>query len=542
MKMTKTFKSTAMLATALVVLAAVSCSKEGTPSAGQKDGISTITLSIEQPTAENATKTALGDKSGDYYPVNWSADDAVAVSGQSESTFVKYSLSDGAGSATGTFSTTETAPSGAVYAYYPYANVTGVSAGTYSVTIPDTQEYASASFGNGAMPMYAAASDASGLGSMAPLMSVLKISLTGSCNVKSILLKSASVNLSGAATVNMASGEVSFTSGKKYVLLTCEDGVKLSSTATTFHIVVPATAAEVTDFTVTIRDDKGYLMQKKLSTTNKFSAKVIKNVDTELPVTMSCLLPGRFSISDTKQAFFTIANLWCNAEANPVTFHFETTQTAYPATWSASHVGYFFWTSAEDYDSGNAEYMPYASSYAYSSRSTTDYFWCGEGHRLAVDGTLVRALTGGDDGEWNYLFSKRDNASNLYKGAVSITIGETTASNCVVIAPDGYTGTIESSYDTAAWAAAEASGLVCLPAAGFSWLNGSNLEIRAAGEEGSYWSATPYGDVDTAWCLSFDGNITTGPFGDVHGPNISPTASSNRKYGNSIRLVFSVSK
>ena len=161
---------------------------------------------------------------------------------------------------------------------------------------------------------------------------------------------------------------------------------------------------------------------------------------------------------------------------------------------------------------------------------------------LAVDGTYVRALTGGEDGEWNYLFSKRDNASDLYKGAVSITIGENTASNCVVIAPDGYTGTIESSYDTAAWAEAEASGLVCLPAAGFSWLNGSNLEIRAAGSTGNYWSASPYSDVDTAWCLDFDDVISTGPFGDVYGPNINPTASSNRKYGNSIRLVFSVSK
>lgn len=537
-----------MLATALVALAAVSCSKEGTPSAGQKDGISTITLSIEQPTAENVTKTALGDKSGDYYPVNWSADDAVAVSGQSESSFVKYSLSEGSGSATGTFSTTETAPSGAVYAYYPYANVTGVSAGTYSVTIPDIQEYAAASFGNGAMPMYAAASDASDLGSMAPLMSVLKISLTGSCNVKSILLKSASVNLSGAATVNMASGEVSFTSGKKYVLLTCEDGVKLSSTATTFHIVVPATAAEVTDFTVTIKDDKGYLMQKNLSTTNKFSAKVIKNIGTELPVATSCLLPGKFSVSENKQVRFTSANLWCNAEANPVTFHFETSQTAYPATWSASHVGYFFWTSADDYElSDNAAYKPYASSYAYSSRSTTDEFWCGKENTLTVDGQEgLYALTGEDyTGEWYYLFSERSNSSNLYKGDVSITIGETTASNCVIIAPDGYTGTLESSYDTAAWAAAEASGLVCLPAAGFSWLNNSNLEIRAAGDEGSYWSASPYGDVDTAWCLNFDGEISTmsTPFGDiVRGPNINPTASSNRKYGNSIRLVFSVSK
>ena len=130
--------------------------------------------------------------------------------------------------------------------------------------------------------------------------------------------------------------------------------------------------------------------------------------------------------------------------------------------------------------------MPYASSYAYGSRSTTDDFWCGEGHRLAVDVTYVRALTGGEDGEWNYLFSKRDNASDLYKGAVSITIRENTASNCVVIAP--------------------------------------------AGSTGNYWSATPYSDVDTAWCQGFDG------------PNINPTASSNRKYGNSIRPVFSVSK
>lgn len=205
-------------------------------------------------------------------------------------------------------------------------------------------------------------------------------------------------------------------------------------------------------------------------------------------------LDGTFSVSSTKKVQFTKSNLWWDGSA----YHFEANQTDYPTEWNASHVGHFYWTSSKDYQSGNANYMPYAQSYRYSSQSTSDSFFCGEANPLTVDGTSgCFALR---ESEWDYLISSRTNASSLRK--YGVTVGG--KANCLIIAPDGFSSTLKSSYTLDE---VSSLGLVCLPAAGVR--DGSSF--YDAESWGFYWSSTPDSSSSgDAGYLYFDsGNVGT---------------------------------
>ena len=70
---------------------------------------------------------------------------------------------------------------------------------------------------------------------------------------------------------------------------------------------------------------------------------------------------------------------------------------------------------------------------------------------------------------------------------------------CLVIAPDGYTGTINSSYTAEEWTEAEKKGLVCLVGNGFR--SGSGMFET---DWGLYWSSTPLPFTQFAYKLLFN--------------------------------------
>ena len=122
--------------------------------------------------------------------------------------------------------------------------------------------------------------------------------------------------------------------------------------------------------------------------------------------------------------------------------------------------------------------------------------------------------------EWVYLITTRGTGDTYRK--VGVTVCDKT--KCLVIAPDGNTTAIASSYDASAWATAEASGFVCLPAAGYR--NGSG--VYDVGDFGRYWSSSLYGS-DSAYYLYF------------YSDSVGPENYDYRSYGRSVRLVCSVS-
>ena len=122
--------------------------------------------------------------------------------------------------------------------------------------------------------------------------------------------------------------------------------------------------------------------------------------------------------------------------------------------------------------------------------------------------------------EWEYLITTRGTGVTYRKYGVTVC-GK---ANCLVIAPDGNTTAIASSYDASAWAAAEASGFVCLPAAGYR--NGS--DVGNVGGYGGYWSSSPnVSEASGSYLLYFINS------------SVAPSNSGYRYYGHSVRLVVS---
>jgi len=216
-----------------------------------------------------------------------------------------------------------------------------------------------------------------------------------------------------------------------------------------------------------------------------------------------------FSVAADKKVKFTKGNLYWNGSA----LKMEENQYDCPTSWDASHVGHFFWS--------NTASVAYAGTYSDPSRAADDYFFCGEGHELTVDGQSgLYALS---SAEWSYLLSSttsggRGDGDSKFKYGVTVN-GE---GNCLIIAPDGYSGTIASTYDATAWATAESAGLVCLPAAGYR----DDSDVYDVGDLGYCWSSTPIGK-DSAYFLDFDVS------------DVDPALSSHRRYGFSVRLVYS---
>ncbi|MBQ0053808.1 MAG: hypothetical protein KBS89_05060 [Bacteroidales bacterium] len=223
-------------------------------------------------------------------------------------------------------------------------------------------------------------------------------------------------------------------------------------------------------------------------------------------------LAGKFSVSASKQVQFSKGNLVATIDAagTPTAWKFAANQYDYLGEGGANKT---IGTAAGDVDLFG--WSTVATTYGIST-STSNGDYSGDfvdwGNNIG-DGSTWRTLS---KDEWVYLFETRTNASGLYKCEVTVC-GKT---NCVVIAPDGFTGTIETSYDATAWATAETAGLVCLPAAGYR--HGSN--VYYVGDVGYYWSSTA-GSSNDAYNVYFISN-------DVY-----PGLSDFRNRGSSVRLI-----
>ena len=237
-------------------------------------------------------------------------------------------------------------------------------------------------------------------------------------------------------------------------------------------------------------------------------------------------LPGLFTVdSSGKQVMFSKGNLWCDgtgdgySAACPVikSWNFEADQyeSYYPKTSaearSINHISHFMWcgSASESVKQG-------------SGQTAGDVFFTDK-EDFAMGGfTAWRTLT---KEEWKYLFGDNDARDGRYKTGVTVC-GKT---NCVVLVPDDWNLTanpLQSSYDETAWAAAEAAGAVCLPAAG--WRLGGNADnnyVREVGL-GEYWSGSPNNDGFKSYNLSF-GSDSVNPDG----------GGSLREYAYSVRLV-----
>ena len=215
------------------------------------------------------------------------------------------------------------------------------------------------------------------------------------------------------------------------------------------------------------------------------------------------LLTGEFTVNSSgKKVRFTKGNLYWNGSS----FDFESKQYNYPTTWSTSHVGHFFWTKTEA--------KAYQASYVDGTNSTGDAFFARNValrlYAMTINGsTGLRALT---KDEWTYLLT---NASQI------IFVN---GKRGIVLKPDGYSGTVSSSYTIKQWTTAEADGLVFLPYAGRRSSSYSTPSFYST-DMGYYWSSiASTSSAGRAWAAHLYAN--TWEMEDV-----------SRDEGYSIRLV-----
>jgi hypothetical protein len=236
----------------------------------------TFTAEIEDNNDGAATRTSLDEQRN----VLWTKGDQVSIFAGSTAN-AKYLVSDdsdGKTSATLNMESTSSFVAGNEIennvAYYPYsADVQIAKNGTAytisGITLPATQTYATASFGNGAFPMAAitASTKDTNLG-FKNVLGGLKLQLKGTASIASIsvsgnaneiLCGSANVTVSSEATPTIELTDKSATT----VTLDCGTaGVQLNSeTATTFIIALPPVTM-ASGFTVTIKDIYGKQMPK----------------------------------------------------------------------------------------------------------------------------------------------------------------------------------------------------------------------------------------------------------------------------------------
>ena len=206
-----------------------------------------VTLSLEQ------SRTQLGEKAGELYPLLWSEGDQISINGVASTAL----SADAAGAATATFSVAGS-PAKPYCIAYPAA-----AAG--QVVFADEQTHTEGTFASGVATMYAYAEDGLGV-SLNHLTGVLKIGVTGSA--KLVLAQISNVNrkpIAGAFDFDFEKGEATATAASKEVInYSFGEGIQLSSEPTYIHAVVPA--GEYGELYVTLYDEEGGVMYATIKT------------------------------------------------------------------------------------------------------------------------------------------------------------------------------------------------------------------------------------------------------------------------------------
>ena len=235
---------------AVVALVAVSCTTDTTQDLGVtvgNDGLTQISLSLEQ------SRTQLGEKAGELYPLLWSEGDQISINGVASTAL----SADAAGAATATFSVAGN-PAKPYCIAYPAA-----AAG--QVVFATEQTHTEGTFASGVATMYAYAEDGLGV-QLNHLTGVLKIGVTGSA--KLVLAQISNVNrkpIAGAFDFDFEKGEATATAASKEIInYSFGEGIQLSNEPTYIHAVVPA--GEYGELYVTLYDADGGVMYAAIKT------------------------------------------------------------------------------------------------------------------------------------------------------------------------------------------------------------------------------------------------------------------------------------
>ena len=503
-------------------------------------------------TVENHTSDGKTSLNGNQ--VLWESGDAIQVRSSTSSNPVTFTA-DNAGT-TAKFHAASVddnfiKPSSIYTAYYGPIAIAG-----NTLTLPASQTYVENSFGSGENPM--AAVSAAGETKL-PFKNIcgfleLKLYASTACLVSSITLKQTGAKLWGTGEVSISGGIPSLgalSGGSDELTLNCGN-IPLStkeSQPTTFHFVVPAGTLGGS-FTVTMTTKDGAVWSKTAQgqaaiARNDMKSLTTLKADPAQPIPTGAL-SGLFSVSATKQVYFSKGNLWYD-KSQPY-WGFEANQydfRTYPAKGSCINGSYSTSSGTPAYTYGLFGWgnAPTNGDIKTSTGDESSYSWTEWGTKIDNEGTWC-TLT---NSEWVYLMENRTGPK----------IGNTKNCRCaqvivndvpgILVFPDQFTwpevhvSTIPKIFNTcsALWDESnvvkyssddfsylEDEGVVFLPANGYR----SKTSVSDVGTFGTYWSSTYY-DKDRAHGCDFGVNPKT------NAPYFTPGEDHKRSKGYSVRLV-----
>ena len=260
---------------------------------------------------------------------------------------------------------------------------------------------------------------------------------------------------------------------------------------------------------------------------------------------------GKFSVSDTKQVYFSKGNLQATYNTS-WTWAFATNQWDYIGNAAGNTsingggtisgtgtVDLFGWVGAACAWTG-------AAQYGISNEKAAAQYGNVEGEALKSDWGTLAITNGGNtanfgwhslaSSEWEYLFKTRTTPSGVRYAHATVN-----SVPGLVLLPDDWStdyyslNNVNDAYDTAYtdnvisssdWTSKlEAHGAVFLPAGG----NRGGATVNDAGNRGNYWSSTP-GTSSQSACYFYFGS----------GRFMGNTSNSTRNRGCSVRLVWEV--
>ena len=262
----------------LLSLLAVGCQKSEPVEAPEVDAVETVgyTIEVTSPSAIES-KTTLVDN-GEYYSVNWTANDVISVNGQ-ESTELSVN-EENARRAIFTFAEEVSAPYYSVYPASAYKDAT-LSEGKATVVIPEVQTYIDGNFDPTAAIMIRYSENVGKLAfdhAMAYMQ--IKVTTADGAAVKTVSIKgNAKEAMSGEFTATFADATlVSDAKDESSVSVVCETGF-----ASGKEVIIAIPAREyASGVSVTLTDVNGH--SKLLKSTAAFDAKagVVYSTEMEL--------------------------------------------------------------------------------------------------------------------------------------------------------------------------------------------------------------------------------------------------------------------
>ena len=217
--------TTRLIAVAVCAIALFGCQTDPTTTVVNGEEV-TLSISLEP------TRTSLGEKNGDTYPVFWSESDCIAVNGVSSEATI-----DASNKSVATFTVTASAPYNITY---PYTE--GLSAS--KVVFPTEQSYAEGTFAAGAAPMCGYVANKGDNVKLKHLAGVLRFPIKAANNgvvlEKVVITSTEGVKLSGEFEVNCTDATITASATDKITYTLPADFALSTTTEKVLYITLPA--------------------------------------------------------------------------------------------------------------------------------------------------------------------------------------------------------------------------------------------------------------------------------------------------------------